>query len=95
VNNKNRLGNLSLLTSIILVCFAVGCARTRHAVPRELTLEAEAELAGAEGDVTKFRPLAEIAAISRRDLDKAVAERDAAKERVEAAKDGVKDAQAD
>ncbi len=68
-------------------------ARAQVAAAISRVAEAKAKLAGAEGDVTKFRPLAEIAAISRRDLDKAVAERDAAKERVEAAKGGVKAAQ--
>lgn len=51
--------------------------------------EAQAQLAGAEGDVSKFRPLAELKAISRRDLDNAVARRDAAKERLGAAKEVV------
>jgi membrane fusion protein (multidrug efflux system) len=51
--------------------------------------EAGAQLAQTQGDVEKFEPLAKIAAISRRDLDTAVAERDAAQQRVEAAKDRV------
>ena len=46
---------------------------------------AKTVLANAEIDVRRFRPLAEIKAISRRDLDNAVAQEEAAKSGVEAA----------
>ena len=68
-------------------------AEAQLAEARSRVAEAEAELARAQGDVTKFRPLAEIAAVSRRDLDTAVAERDAAKERLKAARENVRAAQ--
>lgn len=51
--------------------------------------EAQAQLAGADGDVSKFKPLVEINAISRRDLDNAVARRDASRERLRAANEEV------
>jgi len=46
---------------------------------------AKTELAYAETDVARYRPLAEINAVSRRDLDSAVAREDAARAGVEAA----------
>jgi membrane fusion protein (multidrug efflux system) len=46
---------------------------------------ARTELAYAETDVSRYQPLAEINAVSRRDLDSAVARRDAAASQVEAA----------
>ncbi|NIW73931.1 MAG: efflux RND transporter periplasmic adaptor subunit, partial [Gemmatimonadetes bacterium] len=46
---------------------------------------AETELAYAESDVRRYQPLAEMNAVSQRDLDSAVATRDAAKSQLEAA----------
>lgn len=78
----------------------VASANSQVAEASAQVAEAEAQLARAQGDVDKFSPLAKIAAISRRDLDTAVAERDAAlqrvraaEERVEAARGGVKAAE--
>lgn len=47
--------------------------------------EAETLLANAEADVRRYRPLAEMNAVSQRDLDNAVARRDATRSEVEAA----------
>jgi membrane fusion protein (multidrug efflux system) len=55
--------------------------------------EAETRLVKAESDLKRIRPLAEINAVSKRDLDAAVAESEAAKARVEAEQAQVKYAQ--
>lgn len=52
--------------------------------------EAESRLAEAESNLKRIRPLAEINAVSKRDLDAAVADFEAAKSRVEAEKAQVK-----
>jgi membrane fusion protein (multidrug efflux system) len=56
------------------------------AAARATLAEAQVLLANAEADVKRYRPLAEINAISQRDLDNAEAQEGAARERVEAAK---------
>jgi len=56
------------------------------AAARASLAEAQVLLANAEADVKRYRPLAEINAVSQRDLDNAVAQEGAARERVEAAK---------
>ena len=78
----------------------VATANSQVAEASAQVAESDAQLARAQGDVDKFEPLVKIAAISRRDLDTAVAERDAAlqrvaaaKERVEAARGGVQAAE--
>ena len=53
----------------------------------------EAQLQRFQGDVDKYGPLVQINAISRRDLDNAVAQRDAAREQVKAAREGIQAAE--
>ena len=67
----------------------VATANSQVAEASAQVAESEAQLARAQGDVDKFEPLVEIAAISRRDLDTAVAGRDASLQRVAAAKERV------
>ncbi len=53
---------------------------------RSRVAQAETQLVKAENDLRRIRPLAEINAVSQRDLDAAIAERDAAVSEVKAAK---------
>jgi membrane fusion protein (multidrug efflux system) len=54
--------------------------------------QAETRLVKAENDLKRIRPLAELNAVSQRDLDAAVAERDAAESEVDAAKANLRQA---
>jgi membrane fusion protein (multidrug efflux system) len=54
--------------------------------------QAETRLVKAENDLRRIQPLAEVNAVSQRDLDAAIAERDAAVSEVEAAKAAMKQA---
>jgi len=56
------------------------------AAARASLAEAQVLMANAEADARRYRPLAKINAVSQRDLDNAVAQEGAARERVEAAK---------
>jgi membrane fusion protein, multidrug efflux system len=54
--------------------------------------QAQTRLVKAENDLRRIRPLAESNAVSQRDLDAAIAERDAAESEVEAVKASLKQA---
>jgi len=75
-------------------------ARSQVSEMRSQVVEATARVAAAEaqlqrfqGDVDKYRPLVAINAVSRRDLDTAVAQRDTAQEQVNAAREGIQAAE--
>jgi membrane fusion protein (multidrug efflux system) len=57
-----------------------------HAASEASLAASQTELAYAQTDVARYRPLAEMNAVSQRDLDSAVARHDAAEAQVEAAK---------
>lgn len=67
----------------------VPAAEAQVAAALALVAEAEAALGKHEGDVRRYEPLVAIKAVSRQDLDTAVAQRDAARERVAANKQAV------
>lgn len=60
---------------------------------RSIVAEAKTRLTKAESDLKRIKPLAEINAVSQRDLDAAIAQRDAAKASVDASKAALRQSQ--
>lgn len=83
-NEGTRVRKGQLLYSIDPQPFEAEVAEARSRLA-----QAKTRLVRAENDLNRVRPLAEVNAVSQRDLDAAIAERDAAEAEVDAAEAGV------